>query len=557
MTKLEELHLGSVDLSSPLPKSIANLSSLISLSLKHSNLYGEFPQNIFHLRNIQVIDVSSNDNLRGFLPINFSSYSKLKSLNLHSSSFSGRLTHSISNLMFLSNLDLSGCAFSGTIPSTLFIMPSLQFLGLRENQFTGPLTIPSSLKNLSCLSSLDVGDNNFNGQIPSILFQIPMTGASCCRAECEFSVLKSVVVSAVRSVSPGGSCCIVSVASGGLIVLDLSNNNFNGEILPCLDSISSLQWLKLSNNKFEGSIPLSLGNLTQLSYLDLSKNRLSERIPQLGNSSMFCTLSNLGVLDVSNNQLIGSIPQCLGSFSQHLQVNNFEGHIPQSVENMIQLESLDLSNNKLSRRIPQELGNLTLLAYLNLSNNQLTGMIPQGTQMSTFSKSLFNGNVELCGLSLSECEDSSDEMPSTTLDHESEFWSGFGWKAVAIGYACSFLGGVLELDDEDKLRRTEDIFNPLLLCLSKKHINSLRSFSITIFSNTISSDNDNTMMRLITWTVSLKELCVFYPSIKVCGCDFYEMNRIGSFHSNATKTFFGIHISLHPNVTILTPTRTP
>ncbi|KAF4376272.1 hypothetical protein G4B88_008404 [Cannabis sativa] len=474
MTKLEELHLGSVDLSSPLPKSIANLSSLISLSLKHSNLYGEFPQNIFHLRNIQVIDVSSNDNLRGFLPINFSSYSKLKSLNLHSSSFSGRLTHSISNLMFLSNLDLSGCAFSGTIPSTLFIMPSLQFLGLRENQFTGPLTIPSSLKNLSCLSSLDVGDNNFNGQIPSILFQIPKFPKFLkTQNELEYLDLSSKKIKGkvpkwfftigaetlhslnmstnfiirweevLKMLSQKGEINPLFCNITSLIVLDLSNNNFNGEILPCLDSISSLQWLKLSNNKFEGSIPLSLGNLTQLSYLDLSKNRLSERIPQLGNSSMFCTLSNLGVLDVSNNQLIGSIPQCLGSFSQHLQVNNFEGHIPQSVENMIQLESLDLSNNKLSRRIPQELGNLTLLAYLNLSNNQLTGMIPQGTQMSTFSKSLFNGNVELCGLSLSECEDSSDEMPSTTLDHESEFWSGFGWKAVAIGYACSFLGGVL------------------------------------------------------------------------------------------------------------------
>ncbi|KAF4391244.1 hypothetical protein G4B88_016554 [Cannabis sativa] len=104
MSKLEELHLDDVNLSSTLPKSMQNLSSLISLSLSSCRLYGEFPQYIFHLPNIQAIDVSANENLSGFLPVNFCSGSKLKSLNLS----------------LVSSLDLRFNNFNGQFPSALY-----------------------------------------------------------------------------------------------------------------------------------------------------------------------------------------------------------------------------------------------------------------------------------------------------------------------------------------------------------------------------------------------------------------------------------------------------
>ncbi|KAF4362271.1 hypothetical protein F8388_008155 [Cannabis sativa] len=104
MSKLEELHLDDVNLSSTLPKSMQNLSSLISLSLSGCRLYEEFPQYIFHLPNIQAIDVSANENLSGFLPVNFCSGSKLKSLNLS----------------LVSSLDLRFNNFNGQFPSALY-----------------------------------------------------------------------------------------------------------------------------------------------------------------------------------------------------------------------------------------------------------------------------------------------------------------------------------------------------------------------------------------------------------------------------------------------------
>jgi hypothetical protein len=48
----------------------------------------------------------------------------------------------------------------------------------------------------------------------------------------------------------------------------------------------------------------------------------------------------------------------------------------------------------------------------------------------------------LCGLPLSKsCKNGEDRPPHSTYEDEEE--SGFGWKAVAIGYACGAIFGLL------------------------------------------------------------------------------------------------------------------
>ena len=94
MTYLRELHLGVVNISSSLPQSLANLSSLTSFSLSWCGLHGKFPSNIFLLPRIQAIDLSGNEDLDGFLP-KFQSSSSLKQLHLSSTNFSGELPNSI------------------------------------------------------------------------------------------------------------------------------------------------------------------------------------------------------------------------------------------------------------------------------------------------------------------------------------------------------------------------------------------------------------------------------------------------------------------------------
>lgn len=52
LTHLKLLHLGGVNVSSLVPHSLANFSSLKSLDLVDCGLYGEFPAGIFHLPNL-------------------------------------------------------------------------------------------------------------------------------------------------------------------------------------------------------------------------------------------------------------------------------------------------------------------------------------------------------------------------------------------------------------------------------------------------------------------------------------------------------------------------
>ncbi|XVF78919.1 hypothetical protein PTKIN_Ptkin14bG0176800 [Pterospermum kingtungense] len=86
--------------------------------------------------------------------------------------------------------------------------------------------------------------------------------------------------------------------------IDMSSNNFEGEIPEIVGNLTSLQVLNFSHNKLTGPIPSSFGNLTALESLDLSSNRLTGMIPM-----QLTALNFLAVLNLSENQLVGVIPQ--------------------------------------------------------------------------------------------------------------------------------------------------------------------------------------------------------------------------------------------------------
>ncbi|KAI6706002.1 hypothetical protein NL676_008964 [Syzygium grande] len=89
-----------------------------------------------------------------------------------------------------------------------------------------------------------------------------------------------------------------------LMVIDFSNNKFEGFIPELIGDLKSLRILNLSNNFLNGSIPPSLANLTVLESLDLSLNNLTGEIPQ-----QLASLTFLEVFDASHNRLSGPIPR--------------------------------------------------------------------------------------------------------------------------------------------------------------------------------------------------------------------------------------------------------
>ena len=202
VTYLRELHLDDVNISSSPPQSLANLSSLTSLSLSSCYLHGTFPSDIFLLPKMQAIDLTYNPKVVGFLP-KFQSRSSLKKLHLRATNFSGEFHNSMDSLRSLNVLDISETNLFGELPNSISNLKSLNYLDLGSNNFSG--AILPSIGNLSQLTHLSLSYNNFHGQLPSTLGN-----------------LKS------------------------LNYLNLDSSNFSGAIPPSIGNLSQLTHLFLS-----------------------------------------------------------------------------------------------------------------------------------------------------------------------------------------------------------------------------------------------------------------------------------------------------------------------
>ncbi|KAK8674298.1 hypothetical protein V6N13_112592 [Hibiscus sabdariffa] len=445
LINLEHLNLDGVNASSTVPQSLANLSSLTSLSLRNCELHGEFPIEVFQLPNLQIIHASFNTLLRGHLP-EFHKNSSLVSLRLAGTSFSGELPESIGNLISLSHLNVEDCNFSGQIPNSMAKLTELTYLSLAANDFSsgtlswlGKLTkltwldvestnsyddVLCSLQNLTRLTDFRLNANQFSSRIPSWLGNLTQ-----------------------------------------LTTLDLSENKFWGPIPESIGNLKSLSILVLSDNKFWGPIPESIFTLINLKNLDLAGNLLTgtyklESFLNLKNlvwlqlshnnfSLLTTTVINVNIpsprlqilllescnllefpgfllgqdelvyLDLSRNKIHGFIPKWIWELSaQSLEMLNLKGNLltgfqqPAVVPPWSNLRMLDLGSNKLrgslpippssiyqylvsdnllTGEIPSMFCNLPSLTVLDISNNSLSGMLPPC--LGNLSKSLSVLNI--------------------------------------------------------------------------------------------------------------------------------------------------------------------
>ncbi|XP_031251066.1 receptor-like protein EIX2 [Pistacia vera] len=175
-----------------------------------------------------------------------------------------------------------------------------------------------------------------------------------------------------------------------LVHLDLSNNCFVDIIPPFLGSMKKLRYLNLSYGGFRGMIPPQLGNLSDLQYLDLSTHGiLTGMIPhQLGNLSnlryldlrggiglnvenlsWLCGLSLMERLDLSGTSIPSWIfgPKDLVFLS--LYGNDFQGPIPNGLQNLTSLRHFDLSRNLFNSSIPDWLHKFSFLEFFSLERS--------------------------------------------------------------------------------------------------------------------------------------------------------------------------------------------
>ncbi|GLT26006.1 hypothetical protein SLA2020_010980 [Shorea laevis] len=211
LTELRFLILDSVNMSLVVPSSLLNLtSSLEHLSLSDCYLQGNFPNQVFQLPSLQLLDLSYNYDLRGNLPESNQS-STLEYLNLANTNFSGELPHSIGNLKLLKELYLDSCQFYGSIPGSLANLTEITRLHLYFNHLWGQ--IPDVFGKIHKLTHLNLEGNNFGGEIPASIFNLTH-----------------------------------------LTFLSLSSNTLLGCVPSWLFSLPSLSYLNLQNNRLIGSI---------------------------------------------------------------------------------------------------------------------------------------------------------------------------------------------------------------------------------------------------------------------------------------------------------------
>ncbi|XP_020591902.1 probable LRR receptor-like serine/threonine-protein kinase IRK [Phalaenopsis equestris] len=306
---LKTLNLQSNYLNGPISFSTLNpLCDLNDLNLAENNFIELIDdESVLKCKeyNMTFLDISYNQ-LSGSIPKWVGKMRNLRKLNLGINQLNGSIPHSLGQLINLHYLN--GLCFrvpwvdvNGKEAAPIFKFLKSSKCGLfgdsikwnfskflvnkdghvvdRYPTTTSPLNIkldgliPESLGQLTNLAILDIPYNNLHDNcgisdiIPSWFWNISSQKGYLNMSQNSFrgELLMSLNIDIMSNV--------------GLMSLNLSRNQFTGQIPNQIGFIQNLESLDLSKNHFSGDIPESIVMLKALSFLNLSYNHLSGRIP--------------------------------------------------------------------------------------------------------------------------------------------------------------------------------------------------------------------------------------------------------------------------------------
>ncbi|RHN50968.1 putative leucine-rich repeat-containing, plant-type, leucine-rich repeat domain, L [Medicago truncatula] len=340
-----------------LPECINLLSELEYLNLEGNALEGEI--NELHLTNfskLQVLSLSYNSLSLKF-PLSWVPPFKLTSLKLASCKLGSSFPSWLQTQRYIVQLDISDTGLNDGVPGWFWNNSHAMILmNMSHNNLIG--TIPDFPYKLYESSGVFLNSNQFEGRVPSFLLQVSRLMLS----ENKFSHLFSFL-------------CDKNSPTTNLVTLDLSNNQIEGQLPNCWNSLSTLLFLDLSNNKLWGKIPQSIGTLDKLEALVLRNNSLTGEL-----SSTLKNCRNLMLLDVGENLLSGSIPSWIGENMQQLIIlsmkgNHFSGNIPIHLCYLRHIQLLDVSRNNLSEGIPKCIENFTSLSEKSIYTDETESQI--------------------------------------------------------------------------------------------------------------------------------------------------------------------------------------
>ncbi|KAG5011566.1 hypothetical protein JHK86_023827 [Glycine max] len=254
LRKLRNLLVINCGFTGPIPVTIGNLERLVFLSLNSNGFTGPIPAAIGNLSNVYWLDLAENQ-LEGPIPISNGTTPGLDMMH-HTKHFhfgKNKLSGNIPSQLFSPEMSLihvlfESNRFTGSIPSTLGLVKTLEVVRFDDNVLSGP--VPLNINNLTSVRELFLSNNRLSGSPPNL------TGMN------------------------------------SLSYLMMENTKLQGRIPVSLFSLQQLQTVVLKNNQLNGTLDIGTSISNNLDLLDLQINFIEDFDPQIDVSKVEIILVN-------------------------------------------------------------------------------------------------------------------------------------------------------------------------------------------------------------------------------------------------------------------------
>ena len=314
LIKLQVLRLQRNKALEGFPSSVGLLSALTELNVRFNNFDKALPDIFGALSNLEILDLGDNF-FADAVPSSIFTLIKLKRLNLDLNEFANVFPTNL-NLPVIEGMNIFSMLDPqlevATLPTAFFGLSTLTSLNIGGNGF---VMLPS-LSSLSLLQVFEANKNLFSGGIPTSYALVPTLnvlnlGSNFLNSSVpsEFGLLTNLLrldltANKITGVLPSELGMLTSLTSFGTGL----NPKLEGSVPTTFASLTNLVGLSMDLTNITGPIPTFLGNFKNLTSLYLNSTELTGIVPsELG------TLTKLLTLFMQNSNLNGTIPTALGS----------------------------------------------------------------------------------------------------------------------------------------------------------------------------------------------------------------------------------------------------